>query len=239
LDQDEIKSIRITNPIKLGEQISSKTFILDIVIELNDNTLLNLEMQVVDTGNWPDRSLSYLCRMYDQLFHGENYDQTKQAIHIGILDFTLFGDYPEFYACYQMSNVKNHHIFSDKFILHVLDLTQIALATQEDQAYEIDRWANLFTATTWEELRMITKSNKYMHEAASAMYELNADTLIQQQCQAREEYYRQEEWQRRRYEKAQQDIADRDQQIADKDRQIADLERIIAKLLEKDKEQQK
>jgi predicted transposase/invertase (TIGR01784 family) len=74
LDPDDIKSIRITNPIKLGEQIDNKTFILDIEIELNDDTLLNLEMQVVNPGNWPDRSLSYLCRSYDQLFHGEDYN---------------------------------------------------------------------------------------------------------------------------------------------------------------------
>jgi predicted transposase/invertase (TIGR01784 family) len=232
LSQDEIKSIVITNPIKPGEQINSKTFILDIHITMNDDTLLDIEMQVVDQGDWPDRSLSYLCRMYDQLFRGEEYSQTRRAIHIGILDFTLFPEAPEFYACYKMANVKNHHIFSDKLILHVLDLTQTKRATQEDQAHEIVRWAQLFTATTWEELRMIAEDNKYMSAASAAMYELNADDIMRQQCEAREEYNRHERWMKRRYEKLEQDskaqLAERDAELAEKDRMIAELQAQLA-----------
>ena len=57
---------------------------------MNNNTLINLEMQVANEGNWPDRSLSYLCRAFDNLNEGENYGDLKPAIHIGILDFTLF-----------------------------------------------------------------------------------------------------------------------------------------------------
>ena len=52
LDQSEIKSTVVTNPIKLGEQISNKTFVLDIHVVLNDDTHLNLELQVVNQGNW-------------------------------------------------------------------------------------------------------------------------------------------------------------------------------------------
>ncbi|MBO5246525.1 MAG: PD-(D/E)XK nuclease family transposase, partial [Eubacterium sp.] len=63
----------ITNPIKLGEQIDSKAFVMDIHVILNDDTLLNLEMQLLNTGNWVERSLSYLCRMYDQLYSGDDY----------------------------------------------------------------------------------------------------------------------------------------------------------------------
>lgn len=93
-----------------------------------------------------------------------------------------------------MMNIKNHHIFSDKFILHVLDLNQVKLATEEDRFFQIDRWALMFKATTWEELRMIAEKNKYMSEAAEKMYELNADEIVKQQCRARDEYYAHEKW---------------------------------------------
>ena len=45
----------------------------------------------------------------------------------------------------------------------------------------------MFKAGTWEELRMIAEKNKYMSEAAMAMYELNADEIIRQQCMARKD----------------------------------------------------
>lgn len=63
LDQSEIKSTVATNPIRLGEQIDNKTFILDINVLLNDDTNLNLEMQVINMSNWTDRSLSYMSGM--------------------------------------------------------------------------------------------------------------------------------------------------------------------------------
>ena len=79
----------------------------------------------------------------------------------------------------------------------MVDLNQIDLATAEDKAYQIDYWARLFKATTWEELKMITEKNEFMQEASQAMYEFTADDLIREQCRAREEYNRRERtWKR-------------------------------------------
>lgn len=241
LRQDEIKSVLITNPIKPGEQIDSKTFILDINVLLNDEISLNLEMQVVNPLNWTDRSLSYLCRMFDHLHSGQEYGEARQVIHIGILNFTLFRDCPEFYACYKMLNVKNHHVFSDKLILRVLDLNQIKLATDEDKLFRIDRWAQMFRATTWEELRMIAEKNPYMSEATARMYELNADEIVRQQCRAREEYDRHERWMQKLYREAKQETeaarqetaaikqetAAANQKIAEQQKRIAELEALL------------
>ena len=215
LDQTDIKSVEITNPIILGEQIDNKQFVLDINITLNNDVCLNLELQVINRTNWQDRSLSYLCRMFDQLQRGEDYAESGCAIHIGILDFTLFEEVPEFYACYKMLNVKNHHVFNEKFVLNVLDLKRIDLATEEDRRYEIDCWARMFKAGTWEELRMIAEKNKYMSEAAMAMYELNADEIIRQQCMAREEYNRYEKMMARKLAEANEQLAGANEQIAE------------------------
>ena len=88
---EEIKSITITNPIKEGELVDDKSVILDINLVLNDNQIINLEMQVANLGNWPERSLTYLCRMFDHLKAGEDYIHVKKTVHIGIMDFTPNG----------------------------------------------------------------------------------------------------------------------------------------------------
>jgi len=76
----------------LGEPVAgdfdSKIFVLDLNVLLNNRVLINLEMQVIYYENWPERSLTYLCRSFDQLSRGEDDAQTKPAIHIGFLDFT-------------------------------------------------------------------------------------------------------------------------------------------------------
>lgn len=192
LKPKQVKSVEIKNPINLSGDVSGKEFILDINIMLNDDTLINLEMQVANEHNWPERSLSYLCRSFDQLYSGGKYEDVLPVIHIGFLDFTLHPEEPEFYATYKMMNVKNHRLYSDKFILSVVNLKEIELATEEDKAYNIDYWARLFRASTWEEIKMVVKDNEYLQEAAESLYEANADEIVRQQCRACQDAERRE-----------------------------------------------
>lgn len=192
LEPSEIQSVEIQNPINLSEDVEGKEFILDIQVMLNDNKLINLEMQLNNKYDWPERSLSYLCRNYDQLYRGQEYREVMPVYHIGFLDFTLFPDKPEFYATYKMMNVKNHHLYSDKLTVGVVDLNRTDLATDEDKIYKIDYWARLFKAKTWEDLQMLAKNNEYLEEAAESIYKANADDILMQKCRAREEAERYE-----------------------------------------------
>ena len=65
MEPDGIK-VTVTNPISLGETFSAKDFILDVRVVLNDGRLIDLEMQMTDEYNWPDRSISYASRNFDQ-----------------------------------------------------------------------------------------------------------------------------------------------------------------------------
>lgn len=188
----EVESLEIKNAIILGQAITedfdSKIFVLDINVLLNNQSLINLEMQVVDYDDWPERTMAYLCRNFDQLKRGEGYINIKPTIHIGFLDFTLFPECPEFYATYKMMNVKNHHIYTDKFVLSVVDLKHMELATQEDKEWKLDYWAALFKATTWEELKMLAQQSQILKEAVETVYDLTADEAIREQCKAREKH---------------------------------------------------
>ena len=103
MKETDISSVIITNPIQLGDSIDNKTFVLDINVILNQHHIINLEMQVVNLNNWQDRSLSYLARNFDHLKKGEDYKLTHPVIQIGLLDYTLFPEHPEFYATYQVT----------------------------------------------------------------------------------------------------------------------------------------
>lgn len=74
----------------------------------------------------------------------------------------------------------------------VLDLAGTVPATTEDRLFHTDKWAKLFTATTWEEVRMLAKDNTGISEAASAVMELCEDEGIRRQCERREASDRQE-----------------------------------------------
>ena len=228
LRQDEILEVRILNPILPCERIDYKEFILDIYILLNNKTSINLELQIENEGNWPNRSLIYLCRSFDNLNRGSDYSEIQPSIHIGILDFTLFPDSPEFYSQNMLMNINNHKIFNDKFRLNVLSLKQIKLATEEDRFWEINKWAELFQATTWEEIKMLAQNNDILKEAAETIYENNSDQIIRWQCQAREDYENKERARKKQMKELKKALAEKDSALAESKSVIAEKETELA-----------
>ena len=79
---------------------------LNIRVELSNGHLIDLEMQIANEHNWPERSISYAARSFDNLNAGDDYVNVMPVHSIGFLDFTLFPEAPEFYSTYQLQNVK-------------------------------------------------------------------------------------------------------------------------------------
>ena len=225
---EDIGSVIIKNPIIPGAAIDMKEFILDLYVTLNNNTEINLEMQINNLFNWLDRSLSYLCRTFDNLCRGQDYHLTKPAIHIGILDFTLFPDTPEFYATYKLMNIKNHHIFNDKFILSVLSLKEIEKATSEDREWGLDIWAKFFAAKTWRDIKMIAKNNEILTSASKSLYEYNSNWLVREQCRAREDFECHERTMQKRLAEQEAALVEQEVALAEQKAALAEKDNTIA-----------
>jgi len=241
---DTIDFVEIANPIELGKYIEDKDYILDIKVRLNDNSIINLEMQVADLGNWQNRSLSYLCRTFDNVQKGEDYNSAMPVTHIGFLDYDLFSDEKEFYSKYMLQNVKTGTIYNRNFCLRVLSLNQIELATEEDKKWHIDEWARLFKATTWEELKMIAEKDKVYSEAANSIYEQNSDETVRMMCEARREAIFHEQYVQNKMDRLEEQLAEAalqeqhsqnkmeklEKQLSQKDSLIEQLQAEIAEL---------
>ena len=174
LKPEEIHSIEFENPVLSGSTPKDKTVVLDTCLKLNNHTRINLEMQVKNQYNWPERSFIYISRMAGDIEAGSPYQTLSKIIHIGIHDFSMFKDEKEFYATYQFANIKNFRIYSDKIIISVLNLTQISNATEEDKAYKLDLWASAFKASTWEELLMLAKKDDAINDLVVTYKKLTA-----------------------------------------------------------------
>ena len=234
----EFLEVEITNPIELGRSIENKDFILDVNVLINNQTMLNLEMQVINYGNWKERSLSYLCRSFDNVYKGHDYIEASPVIQISFLDFELFPEHPEFYSTYMLENIKNHVIYTDKLRLSVIELNNTELATDDDRRYEIDKWAALFKAKTWKELKSMAATNQYMESAVKTIFEVSSDENIREQCRAREEFESYQRYLQKRISDLEQQtaddqaaLADRDATIANKDAKIADMQAKIDALM--------
>ncbi|MCF0127563.1 MAG: Rpn family recombination-promoting nuclease/putative transposase [Pseudobutyrivibrio sp.] len=236
IQPDEIEDAKIINPIKPGMVLTDKEFHLDLLVKMKGQHV-NIEMQVVDYHNWNDRSLAYLCRQFDNLNKGDDYACVTPVIHISLLDFTLFETEPEFYATYKMLNVKKPaQIYNSKFVLSVLELNQIDLATEEDKEWNLDLWARFFKEKTWEGLRMLAEQSKYLASAADTAACIVMDPEEERQMRYRQEmaaYKKMDEKLRTEMQEqltdtieklaeAKEEITAKDQQLTAKDQQLAE-----------------
>ena len=228
LKENQIVALKITNEVKPGISISDKEYRMDIVVELSDGTTVELEMQRANHHNWHYRSLSYLCREFDSLDTGADYTDVKPVYQIGIVNFTPFNDHPEFYAKYQLRNAKDSHLFTDRFNLIVLSLTQIKCATKVDKALGFDKWARLFKSKTWEDIRMVASDNKYMTSAIETAYLSSEDRNIIKIAREREDYLRSEAYKDAQLKKQRSQIVKLKESNASKDATIAEQNATIS-----------
>ncbi|MBR1771602.1 MAG: Rpn family recombination-promoting nuclease/putative transposase [Lachnospiraceae bacterium] len=160
---ERIQSVRIVNPFLRKRFAWQKQGILDIALELDDGTKIDIEMQLRPQKDWTKRNLFYLTRLYaDNLWVGQRYERLRKCITISILDFN------------QIPGGKNHSVFTlkdadgkewtDLFEIHIIELRKQLTG---DNA--LNDWIRLFNATCEEDLDMIKSKSRGMSEAVEAV----------------------------------------------------------------------
>lgn len=186
LDEQDITKCEIVNPIVLGESIESKDCILDIKLILNGDKNINIELQIRKEELWPERSLLYWARTYDDLKVGEDYSLLKPTYHIGIIDFPLYDGDNELYSEYKIMNTANYRVYTDKFAIKVLNLQQLDNSNNIDE--RIVQWAKIFKAKTLKELEELAGEQEVFKNMVLELRKLSEDEKIKQQMEARADY---------------------------------------------------
>ena len=206
IEAEDIKSIRVCNPILPGKAIDEKEYILDTKVELNNQIMLDLELQVINYKDWPDRSLQYLCRMFDTLHRGDQYKDTQGAMHIGILNFKLHED-SRLLESYLLMDSLTHRLYTNKFQLHILTLPKADVPGEEDVRYHTDVWARYFAATTWEDLKMLAEKDEGIASAIETTQSLWEEDDVRARAIARDDFIRRQKTQQAALENAEDRLA--------------------------------
>ncbi len=182
LDICETKILN-TNLRKIHE--SEKQGILDVRILMNNNTEIDIEIQLSMLNVWADRSLFYLSKIYtEQIEAGQNYTVFKKCVSISILDFTLFQDTNDFYSCFHILEDTRHTLYTDKMEFHILELTKIPKELKED-ASDVLLWAKFINAESKEEFDMLAEKNEYINNAYEQLQVISQDKQKQLEYTAR------------------------------------------------------
>jgi predicted transposase/invertase (TIGR01784 family) len=232
-----IEQFEITNPEMPPEILGDKFCWLDINMTV-DGQRVNLEIQVRDEGDYPERVMYHWAREYStSLPAGGDYLDLPSTIVISIIDFNLF-DCKEYHSEFQALEVTRFTPLTDKMSLHFFELKKLPKEIGSDDMLLL--WLSLFKAETEEELSRIESLEvPVMREAINAYHSITVTPEFKEMERLRSiarhneaaalRHARQEEreladlrWQNI--------VADKDARIADKDAEIADKDAEIEHL---------
>ena len=232
LKPSEVVSVQVLNTVNYGEYVD-KVIILDIKVELNGSEFIDIEIQVYLDEFWEKRSLLYLCRTYNEgIGSGEDYSKLKPTTLITITDRNLGLDaeeeFPEFYAQYCLLNIKNHQKYSDLLSVKTLYLNKTDIADDDDIRAGRVFWAKMFLATTWEEIKALSKNGRAFMEAAKELYNANMISEERTVMEAHQRYLAIQNGQKAYYEREIAEMKEEmDKTIVAKDKTIADLKNVV------------
>ena len=176
---ESISDFKLENPEMPPESIGKKFCRLDIHMAV-DGQQVNLEVQVENEGDYPERALFHWARIYSNALPvGENYNELPRTIIISILGFVLFGTCTEFHSEYQALEMKRNEPLTDKMALHFFELPKIPEEISKDDLMLL--WLSLFRADTEEELKRIEAMGvTELSDAVTAFHNVTASSEFQE-----------------------------------------------------------
>ena len=164
---ESIGQFEIRNPEMQPESLGDKFCRLDINMTVNGQRV-DLEIQVSNAGDFPERTLFYWAREYSTaLGEGGRYHELPRVVIISIVAFIMF-DCADFHSEFQALEVTRRTPLTDRLSLHYFELPKLPAPVGKDD--ELKLWLSLFKAETEEELRQIEALEVPIMEQAIGAY---------------------------------------------------------------------
>ncbi len=201
IDPEGIRETYIINAELRREHADEKQGILDVHVLMNDDTEIDIEINLAYMSFWGSRVVFYEAKMVTgQLHPGDRYDKLRKCISISVLDFKLFKKETGYYSCFHLWEDTRRFLLTDRVEFHVIelpklpDLTKAFIESCDDPRM---LWAEFIRAERREDLTMISRQNVYIGEAMERLEVISQDKQKQLEYLSREKAMRdhlQYEW---------------------------------------------
>lgn len=175
------------NPILEKDLMDDKVGILDIKAEINKNTNVDIEMQIIDKKNSAKRILFYCSKLFiKSLKSGKDYNSLKKTISILIADYELDG-LKEVCKYITKWNIREEDyskiILTDAMEIYIIEIGKFKKYQGTKRYKELDSWIKFI-----ENPEVVDMSNKEIMMAKKVLDEISQDEHERYLAEMREKY---------------------------------------------------
>lgn len=181
-----VESVQILNPFIEKDALTDKMSILDIRARTQAQTIVNIEIQVRQTGEMRERSLYYWAKRYQsQLKAGDTYTYGRlhRVVVINVLNFVEI-DHPGYHNVFHIRSQAGLRL-TDHLAMHFFGVAQTA-RDQRAPKGPSGPMAVFLSAKTPETLADIVKGDAVMEKAMTTLEVLSQDDQTRLLYEARQ-----------------------------------------------------
>lgn len=173
--QIKIKSLEVMADTNLERELeSNKLGILDIKAKIDNETIVNIEIQIINRYNMIERTLFYWSGLYyNVLQKGEDYKEIKKVIAINILDYNEFDEGP-YHEIAKLRREYLYKILTDKIEIHFIQIPKFK-KQRKDMKTKLDMWMDFISQIDEKEVKNAMSKNKEIKKAQEEYEYLTGD----------------------------------------------------------------
>ena len=174
------------NPILEKDLLDDKIGILDIKAKADNNTNINIEMQMIDRKNIEKRLLYYWSKMYIQgIKEAEDYEKLEKSIVILFSNYNLdnLKEIGKYITQWNIREKENKHVvLTNTFEIYIIELKKYQGKTKNK---ELDRWVTFLQNP---EVIEMSEENKELKKAKEVLEEISQDEHERYLAELRQKY---------------------------------------------------
>lgn len=163
-EEDQVQEVTLLNPYNFQNHRNDKLSILDIKAKGIDGKRFNIEIQVIDEGDYDKRALYYWAKLYTEQLQlskkgskdsdkfVKDYSRLVKSIGIHILNFTSILGVDKYHNVFHVSEKETGFLYFTDLELHTIELQKFSKGGREDLAdivakvkNSLDMWVAFLT----------------------------------------------------------------------------------------------
>ncbi len=188
-ETNKIVKVQIENPNIEKESIEDKYSILDIKATANDNTKLDIEIQIKNNYDMIPRTIYYLSKLIEkQVKEKENYNTILKSVTINLLDFKLLNENERIHNVFVYKEKETNEILTDLTEIHFIEFPKLRTRKVEDNL--LNEWLMFMENPEDEVINVLEKKVAEIAEAKRILEVLSLDDQARIKYEEREKNLR-------------------------------------------------